>query len=73
MTLRERLEALIDEAIDILDQLDGDCDLESNADDEPYIAGSNTDCELDMSDWEVDEPDEIYPQGAWLRGGADAA
>lgn len=30
MTLRERLEALIDQAIDLLDQLDGDPDLEGD-------------------------------------------
>jgi hypothetical protein len=70
---REYLEALIETAIALLDQIDGDSDCEPDSDDEPWIAGSNTDRESDMSDWEVEEPDGFYPAGSWLAGGADAA
>ena len=37
MTARERLEAVIEEAIALLDQLDGDADDEANGDDEPSL------------------------------------
>lgn len=40
MTLRERLEAIIENAIDLLDMLDGDCDLEHNGDLEPSLGVS---------------------------------
>lgn len=37
MTLRERLETLIETAIDMLDQIDGDCDLEEDGTLEPSL------------------------------------
>lgn len=37
--IRERLEAIIEEAIAMLDRMDGDHDLEDNGDHEPSLAG----------------------------------
>lgn len=37
---RHKLEAYIESLIDLLDAMDGDCDLEDGADDEPYLADS---------------------------------
>jgi len=62
MTLRERIEALINDAIDLLDRIDGDCDLEANGDLEPSLgwtrggaAGNRFDLEMDL--FELGEPD----------------
>lgn len=37
MTRRERLEAAIEAALELLDRLDGDADLEPGGDDEPSL------------------------------------
>ncbi|WP_156460492.1 hypothetical protein [Devosia sp. Root635] len=37
MTHRERLEALIEDAIALLDELDGDCDREDDGTAEPWL------------------------------------
>lgn len=50
MSYRERLEAIIETAIELLDLLDGDTELEDDGTAEPYIAGSSSDCELDDAD-----------------------
>lgn len=42
MTLRERLEALIEAAIDLLDEMDGDSDREDDGTGEPWLAWTKT-------------------------------
>lgn len=42
MTLRERLEALIEEAIGMLDALDGDYDREDDGTAEPWLGWTKT-------------------------------
>lgn len=37
MSYRERLEAIIETAIELLDRMDGDPDLEASGDDEPSL------------------------------------
>lgn len=67
--LRVRVEAEIERLIGLLDVIDGDPDLEDNADDEPSIGSAWRfvggqvlyDCELDESDFE--------PRGARIAGG----
>ena len=71
MTYRERLEALIEVAIAALDEIDGDCDLEDDGTAEPYIAGSNTDDEMDDADSEpslgwLDREDQSKPHQGHL-------
>lgn len=53
-TMRVRMEAAIETLLALLDEMDGNPDLEEGADDEPYIGGYfGDDRELDTSD---DEP-----------------
>jgi len=44
---RAGVEVFIARLIDLLDDLDGDPDLEDGADAEPYLAGSHSDLEYD--------------------------
>lgn len=62
MTYRERLEALIETALAVLDELDGDCDLEHNGDLEPSLGwtrGGGIGNRFDLEDDELyrGEPD----------------
>ena len=43
-------ESLIERAITILDEIDGDVDLEDGGDYEPYLAGSHSDLEDDPAE-----------------------
>lgn len=69
---RKRLEAKIDELIDLLDLLDGDPDLEDNGDDEPSLGstplmgtnGIEYDLEFDTADDEF-TGDEQEPEHGW--------
>ena len=47
---RAYLEAWIERAIVLLDDIDGDPDLEDGADAEPYLAGSHSDLEDDKAE-----------------------
>ncbi|MGV8831700.1 MAG: hypothetical protein ACOH2N_06985 [Devosia sp.] len=80
MTQRERLEYIIETALCLLDQIDGDCDLEPEALESSlggtcYSAGGKAldDLELDNSDHELEEPTRLAPNGSWIYGGANAA
>jgi hypothetical protein len=69
--LRERLETLIENAIAMLDQIDGDCDREDDGTAEAYLAGSGSDREMDEADSEPwlswsDLTDQSKPQQGYL-------
>lgn len=70
-SMRARLEEIIERGLELLNQLDGDCDLEDGADDEPSLTGMaqfyagryEADLELDKADLE--------PSLGWPNPGGD--
>lgn len=72
---RDRLESYIDSLIDMLDAIDGDCDLEESGDLEPYLAGADPidndrehddEREWDQAESGIADPDGLAEQSGGL-------
>lgn len=59
---RAGIEVFITRLIDMLDELDGDPDLEDGADYEPYLAGSHSDLEYDDAERGIADGDGLAEQ-----------
>lgn len=66
-SLRAQVEAQVEHLIGLLDQMDGDPDIERDEDFEPSIG--RDELELDNCDMEPREPSFMFPNGAHLSGG----